>query len=187
MKNLYSFLAISICFIIASCNNNMDEIAEESDLKALSIEPKFTGNIPHAKAVRLMNKFLDAPTFFYFDEVLGYNPNVAISTGRFSVGRNGRSISVRSIDIGVIGKKGRYGVYGKPVTSKDVYSILPNGTKIHGTPIYDESNNHKYNPPIAVRYEYTTNGAYSRQNCWVVIAWDSYEYFEELVFGRPPM
>lgn len=42
---------------------------------------------------------------FYFEDVIGFDPTTSISTGSFTVTRNGKTIHVRSIQVGVIGKE----------------------------------------------------------------------------------
>lgn len=129
--------------------------------------------------IALMNKFLDAPSFFYFEDVIGFDPTTSISTGSFTVNRNGKTIHVRSIQVGVIGKNGKYGVYGTPVTSKEFYS-LRNGMVLHGEPIYEENDVERANP-VGMRYYYTTNDVNHSQNCWIAINWADASTFESII------
>ena len=138
MKKMRFLLVLLVGISIVSCTNDLDEMLGTQNLQTRSVEPRFTGNISESQAIALMNKFLDAPSFFYFEDVIGFDPTTSISTGSFTVNRNGKTIHVRSIQVGVIGKNGKYGVYGTPVTSKEFYS-LRNGMVLHGEPIYEEN------------------------------------------------
>lgn len=167
MKKMRFLLVLLVGISIVSCTNDLDEMLGTQNLQTRSVEPRFTGNISESQAIALMNKFLDAPSFFYFEDVIGFDPTTSISTGSFTVNRNGKTIHVRSIQVGVIGKNGKYGVYGTPVTSKEFYS-LRNGMVLHGEPIYEENDVERANP-VGMRYYYTTNDVNHSQNCWIAI------------------
>lgn len=154
----------------------LDELFNSSKLKNGELIYLF---IPESQAIALMNKFLDAPSFFYFEDVIGFDPTTSISTGSFTVNRNGKTIHVRSIQVGVIGKNGKYGVYGTPVTSKEFYS-LRNGMVLHGEPIYEENDVERANP-VGMRYYYTTNDVNHSQNCWIAINWADASTFESII------
>lgn len=180
MKRIHFIATLFICLIVASCSNEMEEVMQSQDLKTRSVEPRFVGdNLTESQAIALMNKFLDAPYFFYFEDVIGFDPVIAISGSNFSVTRNGSTIHVRSIQVGVTGKNGRYGVYGTPTTSKDFYS-LDKDTALHGEPIYEENDVERANP-VGMRYYYTTNDINSSQNCWLAIDWADAPAFESII------
>lgn len=173
-------LVVFVGMAIVSCTNEVEEVMQSQDLQTRSIEPKFTSdNLTESQGMALMNKFLDAPYFFYFEDVIGFDPEVAISCSDFSVSRNGSTIHVRAIQVGVIGKNGKYGVYGTPVTSTAFYS-LSDGTVLHGEPIYEENDTERINP-VGMRYYYTTNDINNRQNCWIAIDWEDAPAFESII------
>lgn len=179
MKKMRFLLVLLVGISIVSCTNDLDEMLGTQNLQTRSVEPRFTGNISESQAIALMNKFLDAPSFFYFEDVIGFDPTTSISTGSFTVNRNGETIHVRSIQVGVIGKNGKYGVYGTPVTSKEFYS-LRNGMVLHGEPIYEENDVERANP-VGMRYYYTTNDVNHSQNCWIAINWADASTFESII------
>lgn len=181
MKHLKFFLLVCVSVFAASCSNELDELTTSNlDLQTRSIEPRFVGeNITEYQAIALMNKFLDAPDFFYFEDVIGFDPEVAICASNFSVSRNGSTIHVRSIDVGVIGKQDRYGVYGKPTTSKEFYTS-DGSTVLHGEPIYEDTDVERANP-VGMRYYYTTNDRNHSQNCWIAINWEDAPAFEKII------
>lgn len=179
MKKMRFLLVLLVGISIVSCTNDLDEMLGTQNLQTRSVEPRFTGNISESQAIALMNKFLDAPSFFYFEDVIGFEPTTSISTGSFTVNRNGKTIHVRSIQVGVIGKNGKYGVYGTPVTSKEFYS-LRNGMVLHGEPIYEENDVERANP-VGMRYYYTTNDVNHSQNCWIAINWADASTFESII------
>ena len=158
MKKMRFLLVLLVGISIVSCTNDLDEMLGTQNLQTRSVEPRFTGNISESQAIALMNKFLDAPSFFYFEDVIGFDPTTSISTGSFTVNRNGKTIHVRSIQVGVIGKNGKYGVYGTPVTN-DV----------------ERAN------PVGMRYYYTTNDVNHSQNCWIAINWADASTFESII------
>ena len=64
MKKISFLLALLVGISIVSCTNELDEMVGKQNLQTRSIEPRFTGNISENQAIALMNKFLDAPSFF---------------------------------------------------------------------------------------------------------------------------
>lgn len=58
-------LVLLVGISIVSCTNDLDEMLGTQNLQTRSVEPRFTGNISESQAIALMNKFLDAPSFFY--------------------------------------------------------------------------------------------------------------------------
>ena len=89
MKKMRFLLVLLVGISIVSCTNDLDEMLGTQNLQTRSVEPRFTGNISESQAIALMNKFLDAPSFFYFEDVIGFDPTTSISTGSFTVNRNG--------------------------------------------------------------------------------------------------
>ena len=62
-------------FLFFSCNNDLNKIVEEKEAVSRSVEPRFFGeNLNETQAKALINKFLDAPDFFYFKDVIGFDP-----------------------------------------------------------------------------------------------------------------
>lgn len=179
-KLLRLFKLCMLLCILGSCTNNLDEMNEIQESKSRSVEPQFTSiNLDYNKSVALINKFLDAPDFFYLQDVIGIDPEVTVNTGSFEVYREGLRIRVRAIQIGVIGKNGKYGVYSRTPTNIEDIMSTNNPPVLLSEPIYDESN-----PlailPVGKRYMYNTNGNGGSQACWVCIEWDdtsTYEYF----------
>lgn len=92
MKKMRFLLVLLVGISIVSCTNDLDEMLGTQNLQTRSVEPRFTGNISESQAIALMNKFLDAPSFFYFEDVIGFDPTTSISTGSFTVNRNGKTI-----------------------------------------------------------------------------------------------
>lgn len=182
MKKRCMFLFSVVALLVASCSNGLEDVQTDvvPSSTTRSVEPRFTGeNLTESQAKALMNKFLDAPYFFYFQDVIGFDPETAISGSYFSVTRDGSTIDVRSIQVGVIGKNGKYGVYGTPTQSKEFYS-LNSDVVLHGEPIYEESDIERANP-VGMRYYYTTNDKNSSQNCWIAIDWEDAPAFERII------
>jgi len=71
MKKMRFLLVLLVGISIVSCTNDLDEMLGTQNLQTRSVEPRFTGNISESQAIALMNKFLDAPSFFYFEDVIG--------------------------------------------------------------------------------------------------------------------
>ena len=79
--------------ILGSCSNNLDEIYEQQEVKSRSVEPRFNPiNLSLSQSEALINRFLDAPDFFYLDEVIGIDPTVAVVSGSFTIYRESRRI-----------------------------------------------------------------------------------------------
>jgi hypothetical protein len=168
--------------ILGSCSNNLDEIYEQQEVKSRSVEPRFNPiNLSLSQSEALINRFLDSPDFFYLDDVIGIDPTVAVVSGSFTVYRDTRRIKVRAIQIGVVGKRGRYGVYSSgPNSVEDIMSVN-NPPVLLSEPIYDESN-----PlailPVGKRYIYGTNGVGGSDACWVCIDWEDIENYEYFIY-----
>ena len=64
MKKMRFLLVLLVGISIVSCTNDLDEMLGTQNLQTRSVEPRFTGNISESQAIALMNKFLDAPSFF---------------------------------------------------------------------------------------------------------------------------
>ena len=75
MKKMRFLLVLLVGISIVSCTNDLDEMLGTQNLQTRSVEPRFTGNISESQAIALMNKFLDAPSFFYFEDVIVYSHN----------------------------------------------------------------------------------------------------------------
>lgn len=184
MKRICSFLLLVVALFATSCSNELDEIQSNSELQntTRSIEPRFTSpNISAEQAAGLITKFLNRSSFFYFEDVIGWDPSSYVYYGNLTVTYGSYTLKFRAIDCGITGKNGKYGVYAdSPVTSVDVYSINKEYPNIHGDIIY-EVDATGVKAPVGVRYMYHTNCSDGNNNCWVVVEWESVADFESII------
>lgn len=181
MKKIALFFASALtCLFVASCSNELEDITQNQVVQSRTVEPRFTGdNLTESQAIALVTKFLQVPNFFYFKDVIGFDPISTLSGSNFSVSYNGESIYVRAIQVGVIGKNGYYGVWGEPVTNADILSLNDDAI-LYGEPIYEDSDVTRSNP-VGRRYYYKTNGYDEGLNCWLAIAWEDCSTFERII------
>ena len=109
MKNLFCSLVIllvsGISFI--SCSNEIDEVqSNDLLLQTRSGDRRFVDdNLNSSQATTLLTKFLDRTDFFYFEDVVGFDPTAYIQYGKITVNYRGTSIKFGGISVGVSGKK----------------------------------------------------------------------------------
>ena len=91
MKNLFCSLVIllvsGISFI--SCSNEIDEVqSNDLSLQTRSGDRRFVNdNLNSSQATALLTKFLDRTDFFYFEDVVGFDPTTYIQYGNIAKGR----------------------------------------------------------------------------------------------------
>lgn len=186
MKNLFyslAFLLVSgISFV--SCSNDVDEIQVNNSLmQTRSGDERFVDdNLNSSQATALFTKFLDRTDFFYFEDVIGFDPTVYVQYGKITVNYSGTSIKFRGISVGVSGKNGKYGVYASsPVTSSDIYSLNKEYPNLHGEIIYGINEETGMRAPVGVRYSYHTNASNGNNDCWIMVEWESVSDFERII------
>lgn len=182
MKSVKLLFVLLSTLFVASCSNDFDEVqqANRSNQLQSQVEPRFvTENISSQDATNLITKFLNKTSFFYFQDVLGWDPGTYVYKGAFSVTYKGVKLNFRAIDCGITGKNGKYGVYADaPVTAVQFYNLeYPD---IHGEIIYEE-NSKSVKAPVGVRYYYHTNCSDGNNNCWIVLEWDSAAAYENII------
>ena len=171
-----------VAFFMVSCSSEMEEMQTTPNATTRSVEPRFVSeNITTAQAQSLATKFLNKTSFFYFDEVLGWDPSTYVYHGAFSVKYGNQTLYFRAIDCGITGKNGRYGVYASsPVTSVQFYNVENSEyPDIHGEILYEDKGVGR--APVGVRYYYSTNCSDGNNNCWVVLEWASASAFESII------
>ncbi len=184
MKKFCNLLLVVAALLATSCSNSLDEIQTDSERQSVtrSIDPRFTEpNITANQAADLISKFLNRTSFFYFEDVIGWDPNTYVYYGPLTVRYGSYTLKFRAIDCGISGKNGKYGVYAdRPVTSVDVYSVNKEYPNIHGEIVY-EINEAGLRAPVGVRYMYHTNCSDGNNNCWIVVEWESVSDFESII------
>ena len=186
MKILFCSLVIllvsGISFI--SCSNEIDEVqSNDLLLQTRSGDRRFVDdNLNSSQATTLLTKFLDRTDFFYFEDVVGFDPTAYIQYGEITVNYKGTSIKFRGISVGVSGKKGKYGVYASsPATSADIYSLNKEYPDLHGEVIYETNEETGMRAPVGVRYSYNTNASNGNNDCWIMVEWGSVSDFERII------
>ena len=186
MKNLFYSLVFFLLggISIISCSNDFDEVqVDNSSMQTRSVDERFVNdNLDSKQATALLTKFLDRTNFFYFEDVIGFDPTVYVQYGNITVNYNGTSIKFRGISVGVSGKNGKYGVYASsPVTSSDIYSLNKEYPNLHGEVVYEINKETGMRASVGVRYSYHTNASNGNNDCWIMVEWESVSDFERVI------
>lgn len=186
MKNLFYSLVFFLLggISIISCSNDFDEVqVDNSSMQTRSVDERFVNdNLDSKQATALLTKFLDRTNFFYFEDVIGFDPTVYVQYGNITVNYSGTSIKFRGISVGVSGKNGKYGVYASsPVTSSDIYSLNKEYPNLHGEVVYEINKETGMRAPVGVRYSYHTNASNGNNDCWIMVEWESVSDFERII------
>lgn len=183
-KSLYLMAAIMTAGVsLSSCSSEIEEIQTPSALNAPSGDERFVSdNITASQAAALLTQFLNRTNFFYFEDVIGIDPNDYLLHGAITVNYQGTLLKFRSIHVSASGKNGKYGVYASSSTElRDVYSLNNENTDPYGEVIYENNEETGMSMPVAVRYSYSTNATDYNSNCWIVVEWESNSDFRRII------